>query len=85
MSYCRFCGTEIAYKRTKNYKWMPCNLLTGEPHFCQEGKDKFSSSSGLIPCPICGKATFSGKEGVEMPVGIGMSSYLQKLWKEGKL
>ena len=22
---------------------------------------------------------------VEMPVGIGMSSYLQKLWKEGKL
>lgn len=172
MSYCRFCGTEIAYKRTKNYKWMPCNLLTGELHFCQEGKDKSSSSSGLIPCPICGKATFSGKEGimdydtltvhkckngditrynnflerrkklaaarkekvikqdkvqkkrktvktgqtktsgkkktsvksksdtefflnlspeeikhtvVEMPVGIGMSSYLQKLWKEGKL
>ncbi len=64
MSYCRFCGTEIAYKRTKNYKWMPCNLLTGEPHFCQEGKDKSSSSSGLIPCPICGKATFSGKEGI---------------------
>ena len=22
---------------------------------------------------------------VEMPVGIGMSSYLEKLWKEGKL
>lgn len=64
MSYCRFCGTEIAYKRTKNYKWMPCNLLTGEPHFCQEGKDKSGSSSGLIPCPVCGKATFSGDEGI---------------------
>lgn len=64
MSYCRFCGTEIAYKRTKNYKWMPCNLLTGEPHFCQEGKDNSGSNSGIIPCPVCGKATFSGKEGI---------------------
>lgn len=66
--------------------------------------------SGIVEHPICGKATFSGKEGktsvksksdtdfflnlspkeikhtvVEMPVGIGMSSYLEKLWKEGKL
>lgn len=55
MSYCRFCGTEISYKRTKNDKWMPCNLLTGEPHFCTaDGKE--NSSSGLEQCKYCGKA-----------------------------
>lgn len=62
MSFCRYCGTEITYKRTKNERWMPCNLLTGEPHFCREGNT--GTKTGIIPCPICGKATFSGKGGL---------------------
>lgn len=55
MGYCNFCGTEISYKRTKNDKWMPCNLLTGEPHFCRNGTSE-NNKSGLIQCTVCGKA-----------------------------
>ena len=57
MSYCRYCGTEIAYKRTKNEKW----VLTGEPHFCQ--KDDKQPESGIKPCKICGKGVFASKQG----------------------
>ena len=39
MSYCRYCGTEINYTQTANNKWMPYDV-TGNPHFCQEGKNK---------------------------------------------
>lgn len=60
MSYCRYCGTEIAYKRTKNEKWVPCNLLTGEPHFCK--KDDKQPESGIRPCKICGKGVFASKK-----------------------
>lgn len=64
MSYCRFCGTEISYKRTKNDKWMPCDASTGEPHFCQEQKTvNAKSTTGIVPCPKCGKPTFIQKNG----------------------
>ena len=66
MSYCRYCGVEIAYKRTKNDKWMPCNAVTGEPHFCNEqkdGKEQGTKESGILPCPVCGKPTFQQKNG----------------------
>ena len=66
MSYCRFCGVELTYKRTKNDKWMPCNALTGEPHFCQEKKnatEKAPVDTGLMPCPTCGKPVFKQKNG----------------------
>lgn len=35
MTYCHYCGREISYKRTKNDKWMPCDV-SGNPHFCNE-------------------------------------------------
>lgn len=55
MPYCRYCGREITYKRTKNDHWMPCNLLTGEKHFC---KEEGGVNSGLSVCPDCGKPVF---------------------------
>jgi hypothetical protein len=58
MSYCRYCGTEINYTRTKNDKWMPCDV-SGNPHFCQE--EKKNQNSGLIVCEKCGKPTFKMK------------------------
>lgn len=61
MTYCRYCGVEISYKRSKNEKWIPCDSITGEPHFCREDKDK--KPSGIIPCPVCGKPTFIQKQG----------------------
>ncbi|MBO4731246.1 MAG: hypothetical protein J5597_00365 [Spirochaetaceae bacterium] len=68
MSYCRYCGTELTYKRTKNDRWMPCNALTGEPHFCYEQKTSderktVTEISGIVPCPECGKPTFIQKDG----------------------
>lgn len=63
MSYCRYCGVEISYKRTKNDKWMPCNASTGEPHFCNESNPKVSKETGIIPCKNCGKPTFIQKKG----------------------
>ena len=61
MSYCRYCGVEITYKRSKNDKWIPCDFITGEPHFCRENKT--SKETGIIPCKICGKPTFIKKQG----------------------
>ncbi len=58
MSYCRYCGTEINYTRTKNDKWMPYDV-SGNPHFCQE--EKKNQNSGLIVCEKCGKPTFKMK------------------------
>lgn len=57
MSYCRYCGTEINYTRTANGKWLPYDV-TGEPHFCQDNKQKQSYESGLKVCPTCGKPVF---------------------------
>lgn len=57
MSYCRFCGTEISYVRTKNEKWMPCDV-TGQPHFCNKGSKKNTTDSGLKVCQKCGKPVF---------------------------
>ena len=62
MSYCRYCGKEISYKRTKNDKWIPCNAMTGEPHFCQDTEKK-TSVIGIGPCPECGKPVFRQKKG----------------------
>lgn len=64
MTYCRYCGIEISYKRTKNDKWLPCNTLTGEPHFCnKDNKNQKKSLSGLNVCQKCGKAIFKkGRE-----------------------
>jgi hypothetical protein len=67
MSYCRYCGVEITYKRSRNDKWIPCDVLTGEPHFCQEKKKDDKPKSGITPCPVCGKPlfiTFNGKKKV---------------------
>lgn len=61
MAYCRYCGVEISYKRSKNDKWVPCDSITGEPHFCQ--KDKEKKPCGIVPCTICGRATFIQKQG----------------------
>ncbi len=61
MSYCRYCGVEITYKRSKNDKWIPCDFITGEPHFCRENKTP--KETGIIPCKICGKPTFIKKQG----------------------
>ncbi len=58
MSYCRYCGTEINYTRTKNDKWMPYDV-SGNPHFCQE--EKKNQNSELIVCEKCGKPTFKMK------------------------
>lgn len=63
MGYCRYCGTEIAYKRTKNEKWLPCNALTGEPHFCQKEGGEKKQDTGISPCPRCGKPLFAQKKG----------------------
>ena len=57
MSYCRYCGTEINYTRTANGKWLPYDV-TGEPHFCQENKQKQPHDSGLKVCAKCGKPVF---------------------------
>ena len=57
MSYCRYCGTEINYTRTANGKWLPYDV-TGEPHFCQENKQKQTHDSGLKVCARCGKPVF---------------------------
>jgi len=58
MSYCRYCGTEINYTQTTNDKWMPYDV-TGNPHFCQEGKNKKTSKdTGLKVCQSCGKPYF---------------------------
>lgn len=56
MSYCRYCGTEINYTRTANEKWMPYDV-TGQPHFCNKGKDK--KNNGLTVCKKCGKPVFT--------------------------
>ena len=57
MSYCRYCGTEINYTCTSNGKWLPYDV-TGEPHFCQENKQKSLHESGLKVYAKCGKAVF---------------------------
>lgn len=58
MSYCRYCGREITYKRTKNDKWMSCDVA-GNPHFCNEEKSTDSSQqTGLSICSKCGKPVF---------------------------
>ena len=62
MLYCRYCGVEITYKRSKNEKWIPCDLLTGEPHFCQEKKED-AKSTGIRPCSVCGKPVFVNQKG----------------------
>ena len=49
MTYCRYCGVEISYKRSKNEKWIPCDAITGEPHFCRDDKGK--KPSGIAPSP----------------------------------
>ena len=57
-SYCRYCGTEINYTRTANNKWLPYDV-TGNPHFCQEGKNKpTTKTTGLKVCATCGKPYF---------------------------
>jgi len=38
---------------------MPCDASTGEPHFCQNDKNK--PESGLITCSRCGKPLFIKK------------------------
>lgn len=63
MTYCRYCGREITYKRTKNDKWMPCDVA-GNPHFCNENKSKNTKQeSGLVVCKKCGKPCFKDKKG----------------------
>lgn len=65
MTYCRYCGTEITYKRTKNDKWLPCNTLTGEPHFCDKNSNKkVKNTSGLNACNKCGKAIFKNGKNI---------------------
>lgn len=61
MAYCRYCGADISYKRSKNEKWIPCDAITGEPHFCKEDKNR--KPSGIVPCLVCGKPTFIQKQG----------------------
>ena len=56
MSYCKYCGTEIKYRRTKNDKWQPCDATTGAPHFCM--KEKKKEKSGLVICRKCGRPIF---------------------------
>ncbi len=63
MGYCRYCGAEISYKRTANERWMPCDAITGEPHFCKKDDEKITEKSGLAPCKICGKPTFVQQNG----------------------
>lgn len=60
MTYCRYCGREINYKRTKNDKWMPCDV-SGNPHFCNKNKTENNQASGLIVCKKCGKPCFKDK------------------------
>lgn len=56
-TYCRICGIELSYKRTRNDRWMPCDAITGEPHFCsQNGKN--TRNSGLNYCLKCGRPVF---------------------------
>lgn len=57
MTFCRNCGVEISYKRTKNEKWLPCDFLTGKPHIC----DKSKKQTGISTCNICGKPIFKMK------------------------
>lgn len=59
MTYCRYCGREITYKRTKNDKWMPVDV-TGSPQFCEAGGDT-QKRSGLVVCKKCGKPCFTDK------------------------
>lgn len=61
MSYCRHCGAEIAYRRTANERWMPCDAATGEPHFCR--KDRDAKPTGIVPCSVCGRPTFIQRDG----------------------
>lgn len=56
-TFCRICGVEISYKRTPNDHWMPCNAITGEPHFCVVNGKK-TRKSGLDYCTKCGRPVF---------------------------
>lgn len=82
MSFCRYCGVEISYKRSKNEKWIPCNFITGEPHFCQEQNPKISKESGIVPCKICGKPTFIQKKG-RVKIAIDYATLLPHECKKG--
>ncbi len=63
MAYCRYCGTEISYKRNKNERWVPTNVLTGEPHFCQDDSTGSPRETGIKVCEICGKGYWIQKKG----------------------
>lgn len=56
MAYCKYCGTEIRYKKTKNGAWLPCDAITGKAHLCL--KEKESAKSGLVICGRCGRPIF---------------------------
>lgn len=58
MGYCRYCGREIVFVRTANERWMPCELSSGSPHFCNNDNPDISRETGISPCPRCGKPTF---------------------------
>lgn len=60
MSYCRYCGKDITYKRTKNERWLPCDALTGEAHFCQKNANQ-KIHTGILVCKKCGKPVFKNK------------------------
>lgn len=67
MNYCRYCGKEIAYKRTKNDKWLPCDASTGEPHADCMGKISGKNTkpgNGLLQCRKCGRPVFRNKSKV---------------------
>lgn len=78
MTYCRYCGCELSYKRTKNNKWIPCDSATGEPHFCNKikqsrnnqkikakNKSLIMKNTGIAPCKICGKPCFLSNSGTK--------------------
>lgn len=56
-TYCRICGVEISFTRTRNEHWMPCDAITGEPHFCVKDRKK-TRPSGLNCCSRCGRPVF---------------------------
>lgn len=73
LTYCKDCGAELRFVRTAYDHWMPCDAMTGEPHFHDRdgsvkgkgGGKSAGNRSGLSQCRICGRPVFYSRDGTK--------------------